>query len=121
MGPPPEVRLLLVLLACTEDTEADAKTEEERTGPLAVSGWTEHGNIAEGDADSQGEPSVVALPDGTVIAAWMSLDGYSLYVRYAISKDGGLTWSDADYIDKDRYGYQNDPVLVYGGGYVYFT
>jgi hypothetical protein len=113
--------LPLALVACTAPDSDDVVTPAEPTGPIAVTGFGDDTLIAENAGDSEAEPSVVALPDGTVVAAWMNLDRYQLYIKYARSTDGGLTWSDADFIDEDRWGYQNDPELVQGGGYIYFT
>jgi hypothetical protein len=64
---------------------------------------------------------VTTAPDGSLVAAWMQDEGYDIYIRYARSTDGGQTWSTPEYIDQDAWGYQNDPVVITGGGYVYFT
>lgn len=116
--------MLLLLAACTpSDSKNGHDSEEvEELGPIDVTGFGEDAYIDERAGDSEAEPSVVALPDNkTIIASWMNLDGYSLYIKYSRSEDGGKTWSEAEMIDEDRWGYQNDPVLVQGGGYVYFT
>ncbi|MFZ5478855.1 MAG: sialidase family protein [Myxococcota bacterium] len=117
--------VLVAMAGCVRpdgDTKTPASEAEDETGPLAIEGYGDDVAIAPDVGWSQAEPSAVALEDGTVLAAWMHIeDSGGMWIRYSRSEDGGLTWSDPEKIDDDRYGYQNDPVLVAGGGYVYFT
>jgi hypothetical protein len=99
-----------------DDTAGDGTD----TSPIDVSGWGSDVQIAE-SGDSQGEPSVTTAADGTLIASWMQDEGYDIYIRYSRSTDGGQTWSDPEYIHKDRWGYQNDPVVIQSGDTTYFS
>lgn len=63
-------------------------------------GWSEVGTVVSGSdvmVNAADVPSVRALPDGTLVAAWLQKsrdpEGYDL--RLAWSKDGGRTWSAA--------------------------
>jgi hypothetical protein len=116
------VPVVLLLAACAH-TGSDIDTEPEDTGPWAFA--------VDGDADDvqisthgagQAEPSAAVLDDGTLIAAWMQTNNdQTLYIDWSRSDDGGTTWTDPEEADHDRYAYQNDPVVVQGGGYVYMT
>lgn len=98
-----------------EDTAPPAPT------PIAVTGGGEDVEIAGGVGDSQGEPSTIAVDDNTILAAWMESTGYTIYVKMVRSADGGQTWSAPAFVDKDRWGWQNDPAFALANGKVYFT
>src|SRR4051812_2587114 len=102
----PHLIVLPLLVACVATKEDDVKTPEP-SGPLAVTGFGADTLIDEDAGDSEAEPTVVALADGTAVAAWMNLDSsYRLHIKYSRSTDSGLTWTGAEYIDEDRWGYQ---------------
>jgi hypothetical protein len=61
--------------------------------------WTEPVTIAEGDrffANWADVPSVLRMPDGSIVAHWLQISGpgkYSYDVMLRHSSDGGRTWS----------------------------
>lgn len=109
------------LVGCQHKDEGDDSGGPEPVVPLAITGYGEEVAVAPDASDSQAEPSLVVLDDGTLLASWMDLDGYDLYVKWSRSTDGGATWSEIQAFDGDAYAYQNDPVFIAGGDYVYFT
>lgn len=117
------VLLITLLATCKNHDKGDTGGGAVDTGPqpIDVQGWGTDVEIAPDSGSSQSEPTATAMPDGTLVAAWMQLGGWSLYIYYSRSTDGGQTWSDPVAIDKDRYGYQNDPVLVHAGDKLYLT
>ena len=83
------------------------------TGTLRLSvwnagAWSDPRTVASGDdwflnwADF---PTLSALADGTLAAAWLQRLGEATYaygVRYAVSHDGGERWSDPHWLHADR-------------------
>lgn len=112
---------LTLLLAATWGGCKQKEDDAEVPMPLDITGMGTDVAIAPGASDSQAEPSTVILDDGTILAAWMDLKRYDIYVKWSRSTDGGATWSDIEKIDPDSYPYQNDPVLLDAGDYVYLT
>ncbi len=114
--------LLASLVGCKHDgNKGEDDSVDPGPMPLAITGWGTDVQIAPDASDSQAEPTVKVLDDGTLLASWMDLNGYNLYVKWSRSTDGGRTWSEIKSFDKSAYPYQNDPVFGAGGGYVYFT
>ncbi len=110
------------LVGCRhKDAEEDDSGGPAPITPLDISGYGEDGAVAPDASDSQAEPSLIVLDDGTLLASWMDLSGYDLLVKWSRSTDGGATWSEIESFDGDAYPYQNDPVFIAGGDYVYFT
>ncbi len=122
-------RLLVVLAGASllagcqpaKKNKNDADSGPPAPVPLAITGMGTDVEISPGTSDSQAEPSALVLDDGTLLAAWMDLSGYNLYVKWTRSTDGGATWSTPQPFDEASYAYQNDPVFLQTGNYVYFT
>lgn len=104
----------------TDDTASETPPPPE---PIEVSDWSSNVAIAGDEGVSQGEPSAIALPDGTIWAAWMETQSDSgLYVTLSSSDDSGKTWTTPFQADPDdRWGWQNDPAFAYADGRLMFT
>jgi len=124
---------LLLLAACSllggkdkggqnggDDTASETPPPPE---PIEVADWSSNVAIAGDEGVSQGEPSAIALPDGTIWAAWMETqDDYGLYVTLSSSADSGKTWTTPFQADPDdRWAWQNDPAFAYADGRLLFT
>ena len=125
--------VLPALIGCHRDKSSDGSSNLDDTGevidtappepqPINITGWQDDVGVALSSGVTQGEPSAIALPDGTIFASWMeTLESNKLYVTMTHSSDGGATWSEPYYVDEDRIGWQNDPAFAYADGRLLYT
>ena len=70
--------------------------------------WGRAGEVARGEGwfvNWADFPSLAALPDGTWMAHWLRRSGEGTYdyeVRFALSRDGGASWSEPAVLHEDR-------------------
>ena len=102
------------------------KTQALRFAVFGKRGWSEAKTITEREGlfvNWADFPSLVALPDGTLVAHWLvksSPDGHAYDVNMARSTDGGKTWSRPIIPHRDgtktEHGFVS--MLPWGGGRV---
>jgi hypothetical protein len=67
---------------------------------------------SEGDTDYQAEPFVVLDGNGGVVVAWLGFESYQASIGYAVSRDGGDTWTEPARIEAPSQRLSSAPVLA---------
>ena len=99
-------------LLCGSSTEIDGwRVHFERTDDLGVS-WTRTGPINDGIAIAAIQPSLLPLPDGTILAIGRSRQGR---LWRADSADGGMTWGPMTLTDLPNPNSGTDAVALADG------
>lgn len=129
-------------VACGDDTSTGGGAPQGGGGSLpaggasaggaggGAAGGAAQGGAAQGGAGGAGamgfsslgssafetQATLAADPTGSVVAAWTAvfMDGHSA-IGYAISRDGGLSWSAAAYADAPAGRLSSSPVMTVDG------